>query len=108
MGQAATETPAKKVVKKVTGGEKANSKPTENKAKPKPAENKSRGAPTGPRAAPEGYTSLADICKKLKIEPTAARRKLRASDITVEARAWNFKTGSKDEKKVIDLLSATD
>lgn len=52
-------------------------------------------------------TSLAEICKSCKVEPRAARRKLRNSDIAVEGGRWEW-TKASDVAKVKKLLSASE
>ena len=63
--------------------------------------------PTKKAATPEQPASevaLADICKSIKMEPRAARRILRGSDIKVPGQRWTWKKGSPDIAKVTKLL----
>ncbi|MFZ3324216.1 MAG: hypothetical protein WA190_17710 [Usitatibacter sp.] len=48
--------------------------------------------------------ALADICKGLKMEPRAARRLLRSSDVKVEGHRWAWKKNSPEIAKVTKLL----
>ena len=48
--------------------------------------------------------TLAEICKTLKIEPRAARRILRKSDIQVDGARWVWTKGSAAAKAVTNLL----
>lgn len=51
-------------------------------------------------------TTLAAICKSIKMEPRAARRKLRNSDISVEGGRWEW-TKASDVAKVKKVLQAS-
>lgn len=77
---------------------KSGSKPAAKSAKSSNGNGKS-AAP----AATEG-TSLADICKELKMEPRAARRKLRNAEFEAEGGRYVF-TRKADVEKVKKILA---
>jgi len=54
--------------------------------------------------ADDGLITLKAICAELKIEPRAARIKLRNADLARNAR-WEWKKGSAELTKVRKLLS---
>lgn len=77
----ATET-AKKPVKKVPVKKAATKKAT----------------PPARKELPNGHTSLADLCKKHKVEPVAARRRLRVAGIErKEGTQYSWPAGQLDK-----------
>jgi hypothetical protein len=56
-------------------------------------------------AVDENMITLADLCKELKIQGQAARRKLRAAKLQKDGR-WVFEIGSAELKKVREILTA--
>lgn len=55
----------------------------------------------------EGMVSLKTLCKELKIDATAARRKLREAGLKPDGR-WMWKEGSGDLKKANSVLVKAD
>lgn len=79
---------------------------SKKKSAPKKKAVKTKSA-SKPREAKvdENVTTLKDLCKSLKIEPRAARVKLRAAEIENPGR-WSWKKGSGELTKITKLLSA--
>jgi len=70
------------------------------------AKSTTNGKGNGAASKASNATSLADICKSCKIEPRAARRKLRNSDISVPGGRWEW-TKAGDVAKVKKLLTTS-
>src|SRR3954470_22016876 len=92
---------------------KAEPKAKDKKADAKPAAKEAKGKKElpegfGPRAVPDGHTGLAAICEEMKLKPTVARRKLRAAEVEKPEgqHGWYWKDGSKDLKKIREILTA--
>lgn len=97
-----TTAPAKGPKKKVA---KAAAAPAKGGAKKKaaaaaPVAKKSAPAP----AADSNQVSLAELCKELKLEPAAARRRLRGAEGFERDGRWAWKANSPELKKVRSLL----
>lgn len=59
-----------------------------------------------PAKAEKEMVTLADICKELKIEPRAARKKLRGNEaINVDGQRWSWPAGSAEIAKVKKALA---
>lgn len=93
----------KKTKKKATPAEVETKKKVKKSAE---AEATKKGAPSGPRAVPEGYVSATMLAAELGIEPTALRRRLRALELTKPEGGWQWKEGSKELTKLRKDLTA--
>lgn len=63
-----------------------------------------KSAKSNGSAAKEGFVSLATVAKEFKMEPSAARRRLRAAELDRGDGRWSWKDGSKDLAKVRTIL----
>lgn len=94
MNQEAEEVATKKASKKIA-----------KKVVAKKVVAKKTAAPAAAKSNGKDQVTLSDLCKSLKIEPSAARRQLRKAEVENPGR-WTWDKGSKALQEITKLLSA--
>ena len=98
MGELSTDSPKEKSM-----AEKKTPRKKKSAAADKPAKRTKAARTNG--ATDENVITLAELCKDYKIEPSAARRKLRAAELEPDGR-WKWAKGSSALKAAEKVLAA--
>lgn len=86
------------------GFKRERKEPRKPRKAKKPAKKPAKKEAKKPTKAFDGYiTTLAEICEELDVNPKAARRKLRASDLKKPAGGWKW---ASDDTKSIEEVKA--